>query len=246
MSLLTNFYEEEEERFKRMWHGWQDTFAHPDSPAGGGGPGSFREPGPLGMHDTHSHRHPHPQSPEGLRNHVDRNYLHGHESFALNRKVISGLLYPLDIKATADYHSGMRRFGAHRAHGRKHAGIDLYAPVGTPIRAMADGEVIQYYSFYGGTWAIEVNHGTFIARYGEVGRHSIVIKQKEKIKRGQILANVGKLDSLNYSMLHLEMYASTDNPVRPTKGLTQVTALPFKRRSDLIDPTCSIDLTVME
>ncbi len=75
MSLLTNFYEEEEERFKRMWHGWQDTFAHPDSPAGGGGPGSFREPGPLGMHDTHSHRYPHPQSPEGLR-HTHSNPAH--------------------------------------------------------------------------------------------------------------------------------------------------------------------------
>lgn len=79
----------------------------------------------------------------------------------------------------------MRRFGSNRSHGhRKRAGVDLYAKVGTPIRAMADGTVLHVGGFYGGTYAIEVDHGTFIARYGEVGSTSTLVNTGDEVKRG--------------------------------------------------------------
>ncbi len=163
------------------------------------------------------------------------------------QKVITGLLFPLEKKPEKSYKTNARRFGSNRSNGkRRHAGIDLYAPVGTPVRAMADGVVIQTYLFYGGTHVIEVDHATFIARYGEVAKESISVKEKEKIKRGQIIGKVGQLKGLNMSMLHLEMYGTTENPIISGKGLTQKGKAPFERRSDLIDPTDSIDKAVLQ
>jgi len=163
------------------------------------------------------------------------------------QKTISGLLFPLKKKPAESYKTGARRFGSNRDKGtRKHAGIDLYAPVGTPVRAMADGVVIQSYVFYKGTHVLEVDHGTFIARYGEIVKNSIHVRKHEKITRGQVIGEVGKLDGMKISMLHLEMYATTEDPIELGKGLSQKKALPFQRRADLIDPTSSIDLSVME
>jgi len=163
------------------------------------------------------------------------------------QKIIPGLLLPLEKKPEKSYKTDARRFGSNRDNGkRRHAGIDLYAPVGTPVRAMADGIVIQTYLFYGGTHVIEVDHATFIARYGEVDKESISVKEKEKVKRGQIIGKVGQLIGLNISMLHLEMYGTTENPIISGKGLTQKGEAPFERRSDLIDPTDSIDKAILQ
>lgn len=162
------------------------------------------------------------------------------------QKTIPGLLFPFEKRPKESYKDGARRFGSHRTATRKHAGIDLYAPVGTPVRAMADGVVLQIYPFYAETWVVEVDHTTFIARYGEIEEDGILVIPKEKIKRGQKIGQVGKLKGLNISMLHLELYATTENPTEKGKGLTQKNNAPFERRDDLINPTDSIDLAVLE
>jgi murein DD-endopeptidase MepM/ murein hydrolase activator NlpD len=47
---------------------------------------------------------------------------------------------------------------------RKHGGADLYAPIGTNVYAVKGGTVIQNpYKFYRGSYAIEINHGNFVA-----------------------------------------------------------------------------------
>lgn len=33
---------------------------------------------------------------------------------------------------------------------------------------MADGEIMKFYEFYGGTYALEVKHGKAVVRYGEI------------------------------------------------------------------------------
>jgi murein DD-endopeptidase MepM/ murein hydrolase activator NlpD len=79
------------------------------------------------------------------------------------------MYFPLKEKPKGSYHEAPRNFGARRSHGkRKHAGCDLYAAVGTGVYAVADGTVLAAYPFYLGTWAVEVDHGDFIVRYGEV------------------------------------------------------------------------------
>lgn len=163
---------------------------------------------------------------------------------AVEGKLITGLLYPLPVRATASYHEGARRFGSNRG-GRRHAGIDLYAPAGTVVRAMAAGTVIRVYSFYCQTYAIEINHGHFIARYGEVDpqEDNIFVAEGDEVKRGEKIGVVGRLVGIKVpsNMLHLEMYSSTDE-----SPLTVKNNPPFQRRKDLFDPTSSIDAAVMK
>src|SRR4051812_11501992 len=61
-------------------------------------------------------------------------------------------------------------FASSRAGGaRLHAGCDLYFPRGTSIHAIADGVVTRGpYAFYCETFALEIDHGSFLARYGEI------------------------------------------------------------------------------
>ena len=162
------------------------------------------------------------------------------------QRTLSGMLFPLPQRPSESYKSGARRFGSKRARGRRHAGIDLYAPVGTPVRALADGKVLQVYLFYLGTMAIEVDHGSFIARYGELQGGSVQVRIDSRIDRGQKLGEVGKLKGLDFSMLHLEFYGTAESPSLEGRGLTQKSNPPFQRRNDLIDPTPSIDLASME
>lgn len=160
------------------------------------------------------------------------------------QKKIENLLFPLFQRPKESYKEGARRFGSNRGKGRKHAGIDLYAPVGTPVRAMADGVVLSTEHFYCGAHAIEVAHENFIARYGEVSKSNIKVKRGDKVRRGQVLAEVGKLAGIAYSMLHLEMFETTKSP--SVKTLTQYGVGPYMRREDLMDPTSSIDNAVMD
>jgi murein DD-endopeptidase MepM/ murein hydrolase activator NlpD len=136
---------------------------------------------------------------------------------------------------------GMRCFGSRRSGGKRaHAGCDLYAPVGTTIHAIASGVVtLGPYLFYDGTYALEVDHGTFLARYGEIQKGALV-KAGDRVQGGQPIAKVGKLLSMKNSMLHLELYdKSASGPLTVKNKLTKRTAkgVPFMRRADLMDPT---------
>jgi len=87
-------------------------------------------------------------------------------------------------------------FGVARKHDY-HGGVDLYCPNGTPVHAVADGEVVQIRPFTGAiagypwwhdTYAMSVDHGDCIAVYGEI--HKSCFKVGQKITRGQQIGNV--------------------------------------------------------
>lgn len=135
-----------------------------------------------------------------------------------------------------------RAFGANREGGaRAHGGCDLIFPVGTAIHAVADGTVIQDpYEFYLGSYALEVDHGKFIVRYGEIAKGSATVKKGDKVKLGEKIAKVGILKGSKSSMLHMEMYAGTGKGPLTTRGkdsAKRADGVPFKRRADLLDPT---------
>ena len=146
--------------------------------------------------------------------------------------------FPLPFRPTESYHVDPRRFGAPREGGaRAHAGCDLYVPVGSPVLAVSDGLVITRYPFYEGTWAVVVDHGSFVARYGEIAfRDYPAAHTGAKIKQGQVIGEVGRLTGYEFFMLHYEMYlAGTTEP------LTDKNNPPFQRHRNLMDPTAFLD-----
>jgi murein DD-endopeptidase MepM/ murein hydrolase activator NlpD len=143
--------------------------------------------------------------------------------------------FPLAHVPSPTWKTGARYFGAPRDHGRRlHAGCDLLGPKGTIIYAIADGTLVRPpYYFYTGTYAVELRHEHFIVRYGEILGGSYIGGQS--VKKGQPIAQIGRLDS-GSSMLHFEMYSNADS----TESLTTATG-PYKRRSDLINPSSHLD-----
>ncbi len=151
----------------------------------------------------------------------------------------TGLQFPLRKQPRRDYMSGGREYGGER-NGRRHAGCDLLTDEGTEILAMADGVVIQdAYAFYSGTFALEVDHGDFTVRYGEISKAGPGIRKGVRVKKGQVVGYVGRLNGSRLSMLHLEMYKGTERG-----PLTVRDNPPFRRRADLMDPTPFLDESV--
>jgi murein DD-endopeptidase MepM/ murein hydrolase activator NlpD len=148
------------------------------------------------------------------------------------------MYFPLKFVPKESYHEAPRNFGARRSGGkRKHAGCDLYAPVGTAVFSVGPGVVLAAYPFYLSTWAVEVDHGDFVVRYGEV-HHNLApgIRKGAKVEAGTLIGLVGALKGLKMSMLHFEMYSGK------AKGpLTSKSQAPYMRRSDLMDPTPWLD-----
>lgn len=151
-------------------------------------------------------------------------------------------LFPFTKPTTHDPRTGARFFGARRSGGRrKHAGVDLKQPPGTPIRAMEDGVVKQAPRlFLDSTFAFTIDHEIFLARYSEVGKTSLAIKTVgSKVKKGDIIAFVGRLNSGN-SMLHLELYGNTQSG-----SLSDRSKPPFQRRGDLLNPMDFVEIATM-
>ncbi len=155
-------------------------------------------------------------------------------------------LFPFKTLPEVDWTKGIRRFGARRSNGKRaHAGCDLYFPTGTVIHAITSGTVIaDPYWFYDGTYALEIDHGGFVARYGEIKKQALVSKG-DHVSPGQPIAKVGNLLSIVQSMLHLELYdKSAEGPltVRTSKTARTADDVPFWRRKDLIDPTPKLNV----
>jgi murein DD-endopeptidase MepM/ murein hydrolase activator NlpD len=137
-------------------------------------------------------------------------------------------------------------FGEDRDNGRrKHAGVDLEAPAGTPVLAMADGVVLRVARyFFDGTSAVEVQHQGvgIILRYGELEHLTIRVSEGQYVKQGEIIGYVGRRSHATRFMLHLELFLNwSDALVTPGKRnahpLTDTTKPPFERRADLHNPT---------
>lgn len=144
---------------------------------------------------------------------------------------VEGKFFPLIIRPLNNFTPGSTRgFGDSRPGGRHHAGVDLIAPAGTPIRAIADGVIVSHYgTFYKGTYATFVDHGDFVINYGEnSGQLAPGLKIGSEVRTGQIIGYVGRSWS-GSQMLHLEMYTPGTTVNQQWWGTN--------RPANLLDPT---------
>ena len=96
---------------------------------------------------------------------------------------------------------------------RLHAGIDLAAPIGTPIVAPSDG-MVRMASWHGGYGMfVEVDHGGGIqTRYGHMSRLNVVAGQR--VHAGDLLGLVGSTGLSTGPHLHYEVRVN-GQPVNP-------------------------------
>jgi murein DD-endopeptidase MepM/ murein hydrolase activator NlpD len=89
----------------------------------------------------------------------------------------------------------------------RHAGVDIPAPLGTPIFASADGSVRFAGSAGGYGNMVEIEHPNGIrTRYAHLSR--ILVGERSVVKQGQIIALMGSTGRSTGSHLHFEMRAN--------------------------------------
>lgn len=157
--------------------------------------------------------------------------------------------FPLPFLPGQDYRYGGIRFGANRDDGaRHHAGCDLIARPGTPVLAIDWGIVIRIPKtpFIKNTklYSVVIEHGAFIARYGEVEYPTLdLLYEGKEVHAGEMISRLAR-NNRGGAMLHIEFYSKDAGGeyYQPyNKEYLNVKPRKYKRRADLLDPTPILD-----
>ncbi|MBI4343650.1 MAG: M23 family metallopeptidase [Candidatus Omnitrophica bacterium] len=121
---------------------------------------------------------------------------------------------PLIIRRDA---KGDGRFGASRSGGRSHRGVDLAAPLESPVRAIRSGRVLEVGSDRGLGQYVALGHGW---RLQSLYAHlkTIAVKEGARVKQGEVVGVVGKTGNARHPWItphvHLEIWRD-GAPVNP-------------------------------
>lgn len=137
----------------------------------------------------------------------------------------AGLLAAIDpgsaapfVSRTVQPVSGTLSSGYGARWGTHHGGLDVAAPIGTPVRAAADGEVVSAGPASGfGQW-VRVRHddGT-VTVYGHVDTYLVHVGQR--VAAGQQIATVGNRGQSTGPHLHFEAWDGAGNRLNPNAWL---------------------------
>jgi len=98
---------------------------------------------------------------------------------------------------------------------RLHAGVDIFAPVGTPVLAAHDGQVLRIES---GGWydlSVYIAQGALVTVYGNCGE--VLVGEGDRVRAGQVIGYVGEpgwAEVAEDPHLHFETHIN-DTPVDP-------------------------------
>jgi murein DD-endopeptidase MepM/ murein hydrolase activator NlpD len=104
--------------------------------------------------------------------------------------------------------------------GSFHGGIDLAAPLGTPIHAVTDGKVIEAgpASGYGNWVQIQAADGT-VTMYGHMSASGVHVKKGDTVTAGQLIAEVGSEGFSTGPHLHFEVWKNGTTKIDPAPWL---------------------------
>lgn len=97
-------------------------------------------------------------------------------------------------------------FGAARSGGRKHKGIDIAAPTGTPIPAAANGKVTNtgYEPGGAGNFLVIDHGGGLLTKYFHLSRFAS--RRSDVVTEGQTIGFVGSTGNSSGPHLHFEVW----------------------------------------
>lgn len=135
-------------------------------------------------------------------------------------------LCPIDYDETMRLRSdgyGEGEFGAKRNRGRLHLGIDLQAPIGTPVRAAKSGKAFAKRNPGMGKYIVIEHIDGSKSIYGHLSK--MFVMKGQPVNRGDIIGEVGKTGNAwnpcILSHLHFEIRIGED-PVDPLAGYMQL------------------------
>lgn len=111
--------------------------------------------------------------------------------------------------STSRYHPILR-------YRRAHKGIDLAAPIGTPIQTTGDGTIVTIGRHNGYGNMIEIKHDkTYSTIYGHMLKFQKGLSKGSKVKRGQVIGYVGQTGLASGPHCHYELHVH-NQPRNPT------------------------------
>jgi murein DD-endopeptidase MepM/ murein hydrolase activator NlpD len=118
-------------------------------------------------------------------------------------------IWPVEGKVVAQFGTPVKR---------RHDGVDISAPEGTPVRAAESGKVVysdNKIKGYGNLIIIE-HQDNFFTIYAH--NEENVVKEEVLVKQGDIIARVGKTGNATSPCLHFEIRKGS-NPLDPIRFL---------------------------
>ncbi|MFE0749456.1 M23 family metallopeptidase [Gordonia sp. NPDC058843] len=104
--------------------------------------------------------------------------------------------------------------------GTMHGGIDMAAPLGTPIHAATDGVVIKAEpaSGYGHWVQVQAADGT-VTMYGHMASSGVLVKEGQRVTAGDVIALVGNEGFSFGPHLHFEVWKNGSTKIDPVPWL---------------------------
>jgi murein DD-endopeptidase MepM/ murein hydrolase activator NlpD len=113
-------------------------------------------------------------------------------------------------------------FSEARSEGRVHDAIDIPAPLGTPVLAVANGKILKLFqSERGGTTIYQLSSDEkFIYYYAHLDRYAEGLSEGQTVTQGETIAYVGDTGNAGAGNYHLHFsIAITSNPKRYWEGI---------------------------
>ncbi len=157
-------------------------------------------------------------------------------TFAVPIVSVPSIMPVRDARMTSDY--GMRNHPILRQR-RRHNGVDLAAPTGTPVYATADGIVgrADWFSSYG--LYISIDHGAELeTRYAHLSR--LAVAAGDRVEKGELIGYVGSTGRSTGPHLHYEVRVDgvAVNPIPymvETETQTRMVERQAEPRGDMIE-----------
>jgi hypothetical protein len=115
-------------------------------------------------------------------------------------------------------------------NGRLHEGVDIAAPLGSPVLAAADGVVVRAGTDGGYGRFVEVKHAEGLTSlYAHLGEIAEGMAPGVALKAGAVLGRIGSSGTSTGAHLHFELRDARDRPLNPGLFLGRA----FARAADL-------------